>query len=192
MDNNLSQFALKTDDGWRDLICGLDVKQTGGNIPVLTSFRNGLFLYAFADGFVTEAFATAHLQHDYKLGTMIYPHFHWSTNSGALGTVRWGFEYTWARRADSTGQLAFPATTTIYVEQAADGTPYKHYVAESPDGAGIPADTIQPDTVILFRVFRDGAHVNDTFNDIAFGFTFDLHYQADRYATPSRFPPFYA
>jgi hypothetical protein len=32
--------------------------------------------------------------------------------------------------------------------------------------------------------------VNDTFPDVAFGFTFDIHYQADKHTTPNKVAPF--
>lgn len=190
VDGNFTQINTKIADGWKDLVCGLDVR-SGASSPVLTNFRDGIYLWEFSSSVLMEFFANAHIGHDYKVGTMLYPHIHWTVNTASVGTVRWGYEYTWARRHDSTGQVHFPATQTIYVEQATDGDVYGHYVAETAEGFGVPADTIEVDTLILFRVFRDAAHPNDTFPDPVFGFTFDLHYECDRDATPLRAPPFY-
>ena len=190
LDANFSQLDLKTEDGWRDLVCGLDTRQ-GPTSPTLSQFREGIYLYAFDPGNMNEAFATAHIGHDFKRGTMLYPHMHWTVNTASTGVVRWGYEYTYARRGDSTGNVAFPATQTLYVDQVADGTNYKHYVAESAEDQGIPHDSIEPDVVVMVRIFRDASHVNDTFPDPVFGFTFDLHYECDRFSTINRTPPFY-
>ena len=190
VDGNFTQINTKIADGWKDLVCGMDTR-SGSTAPTLTLFRDGIYLWGFDPGNMNEAFANAHIGHDYKVGTMLYPHIHWTTNTTNTGTVRWGYEYTWARRHDSTGQTHFPASTTIYVEQPLDGDAYGHYVAEMAEGTGIPAATIEVDTIILFRIFRDASHVNDTFPDDVFGFTFDLHYECDRESTPLRAPPFY-
>ena len=190
VDGNFADLDLRTKSGWRDLICGLDTR-SGPQSPVLTNYRNGIYLYGFSNTVNQEVFATAHIDHDYKLGTMLYPHMHWTADTIDTGVVRWGFEYTFARRSDSTPPTTFDPTTIIYVEQTATGVAYTHYVAEVAEGQGIPGTYIEPDTLILFRIFRDAEHVNDTYEHQVFGFTFDLHYEADRYATPSRSPNFY-
>lgn len=192
-DGNLSELDTRTlDGGWRDLIMGIDVKNTGGNIPTLQNFRDGIFLWGFDPDTNQEAYCQAHIDHDYKVGTAMYPHVHFSTNVTNTGTVRWGIEYTLAKRHDSTGQTHFPASTTVYVEQALDGDPYAHYVSEVSIGNAIPATHLEVDTVILFRVFRDASHVNDTFPGTAYLITTDIHYQVDRYATLNKAPNFYA
>lgn len=191
VDGNFSDLDVRTAAGWRDMVCGMETR-SGPSQPPLTNFRNGIYLFAFSPTDIMEGFATAHIDHDYKLGTMLYPHVHWSTTSTATGKVRWGFEYTFAQRHDDTGVKTFGPSQTVYVEQQADGEAYKHYVAESPEGQGIPGTGINVDTVILFRVFRDATHANDTFPDQAFAFTFDLHYECVRYATPHRSPNFFS
>lgn len=190
-DANTLQFDTKTKDGWKDLICGIETR-SGPQAPTLKSAIGGIYLFAFAPDAMNEVFATAHVGHDYKVDTMVYPHIHWTTNTTSTGTVRWGYEYTWARRHDSTGQTHFPTTDTLYVEQYVDGTPFGQYVAELGVGNAIPGTGIEPDVIVLLRVFRDATHVNDTFPDDAFGFTVDLHYQADRAATINKDPNFYA
>jgi hypothetical protein len=65
-----------------------------------------------------------------------------------------------------------------------------HYVAEVSDSDAIAGTNIDVDTVILFRIFRDGDNAADTFPDQVFGFTADLHYQCDKYATPNKAAPF--
>lgn len=187
-DANMTQFDDRTKQGWRDNIVQLDVQVGNVDAPVLNIFRDGIHAYAFFAGELSEAFANFHIDHDYALGTALYPHIHWAVNTTATGTVRWGIEYTVAK---GHGQGAFGPTTTVYVEQSSDGTQYKHYVAEVSDGNAIPGTGIEPDTLILCRFFRDGAHANDTLDADVFVFCVDLHYQADKATTPNKAPDFF-
>lgn len=189
LDGNFSDLDTRTGSGWRDLIVPLQVQVGNPNAPTLNVFRNNIQGYSFTDGDNTEATAVFHIDHDYKLGTALYPHIHWSISGTETGTVRWGFEYTFAKGHQ---QAAFGASTTVYVEQAADGTAYKHYVAEVSDGNAIPGTNIEPDTLVICRIFRDGAHINDTLAADVFVFCVDMHYQADRFSTPNKAPNFYS
>ncbi len=188
VDGNFAGLDAKTKDGWRDNIVELTPQIGHPNAPSLNVFRGGISAYNFPDGQMTEAMASFHIDHDYKVGTALYPHVHWSCTSTEVGVVRWGIEYTFAK---GHGQQAFPATTTVYVEQAADGTAYKHYVAEVSDANAVSGAGIETDGILLVRVFRDGEHVNDTLADDVFVFCLDLHYQCSQYATPNKAPSFF-
>lgn len=188
-DANMTQFDERTALGWRDNIVELRVDSSSPNAPTLEAFRGNILCWKFPPGEMTEAHSAWHIDHDYALGTKLYLHVHWSPATSTMGTVRWGFEYTVAKGHQ---QQAFPATQTVYVEQASVGTPYMHYVGEvsevnAIDGAALG---IEPDTVILVRLFRDGAHANDTFGSNVFVSFIDLHYQANRATTPNKAPPF--
>jgi hypothetical protein len=188
-DGNVSDLDTRTKLGWRDNIVEIKVDSSSPNAPTLGAIRGGILAWQFFANELTEAHSGWHIDHDYALGTKLYLHVHWVCPTANIGTVRWGFEYTVAKGHQ---QQAFPATTTVYVEQATNGTPYMHYVGEvseanAVDGAALG---IEPDTVILVRLFRDGAHVNDTLDDTVFGIFLDLHYQADRATTPNKSPSF--
>lgn len=187
-DGNVEDLDTRTKLGWRDNIVQLDVQPGNPDAPALNVFRDGIHAFNFFAGEMSEAFASFHIDHDYALGTALYPHIHWAVNTTETGTIRWGIEYTLAK---GHGQMAFGPTTTVYVEQSSDGTQYKHYIAEVSDANAIPGTNIEPDTLILCRFFRDGAHPNDTLAADAFVFCVDLHYQADRAATPNKVPNFY-
>lgn len=191
MDANLDQFNLKTKDGWFDIVSEFYTRG-GPAAPGVSQFIGGIYLLEFSDTDTLEAFANFHIPHAYKPGTMIYPHVHFSVQSNDAGTVRWGFEYTFARSAASTGQTAFPATTTIYIDfPVPANSAYKHFIAEAAQGTGIPGTHIEVDGMILARVFREPAHVNDTFVGSVWAITSDLHTEVDRHATPNRAPDFY-
>jgi hypothetical protein len=187
-DDNVSTLDDRTKLGWRDNIVQLTSQADNPDAATLNIFRDGIHAYTFFAGQVSEACAVFHVDHDYAMGTALYPHIHWAINTTATGTIRWGVEYTLAK---GHGQMAFGPTTTVYVEQAADGTAYKHFIAEVSDANAIPGTGIEPDTLILCRFFRDGANVNDTLAADAFVFCVDLHYQADKATTPNKAPNFF-
>lgn len=192
MDANITQFDTKTKDGWADIVSELYNRGVASS-PNIANFRDGLWLYEFEGSTLMEAFASFHIPHSYKQNTMLYPHMHFSVNTNSSGVVRWGFEYSFARRHDSTGTIAYPTTTTLYKEFTIPAnSAYTHFVAEVDEGNGIPGTDMEVDGMILMRVFRDAAHPNDTFPDSAFGITADVHHQVDRQATPNRAPNFYA
>ena len=67
-----------------------------------------------------------------------------------------------------------------------------HYVGEVSETDAVDGATlgIEPDTVVLVRLFRDGGNANDTFPDEVFVSFIDMHYLADRATTPNKSPPF--
>jgi len=190
LDGNFTDLVGRV-EGWNDLVQDVVVRAGTANAPAVNPYRDGLYAYAFDPDSVNECFTNFHFGHDYIPGSMVYPHVHWSPNTTSTGVVRWGVEYTWARRHDSTGQTAFPASQTLYIETSIDNNhQYQHMVNESADGLGIPGSTMEVDSIIMCRFFRDGSHVNDTFPDPVFLLSVDIHYQSLVKTTPSRFPPF--
>lgn len=189
-DANLTQFDERTRLGWRDNIVEIKVDSSSPNAPTLGAVRGNILAWQFFANELTEAHSAWHIDHDYATGTKLYLHIHWVCPTTNVGTVRWGFEYSVAKGHQ---QQAFPTTTTVYVEQSTNGTAYMHYVGEVSESNAIDGAAlgIEPDTVILVRVFRDGAHANDTLNDTVFGIFLDLHYQADKATTPNKAPNFF-
>ena len=192
MDSNLSHFDERTKDGWADIVAELYTRG-GPSSPVPTVFRNGIYLYEFMPTDTLEVFSNFHIPHTYKPNTMLYPHVHFSVTSNEAGVVRWAFEWTFARRHDSTGLRTFGNTQTLYKDFTIPAnSAYTHFVAEVDDLAGIPGTDIEVDGMILMRIYREGAHVNDTFPDSVWGITADVHHEVDRFATINRAPDFYS
>lgn len=186
-DANLTLLQTRTGDGWRDNISSIDTRG-GGTAPQINLYRDGIYLYEFSADSMNEVFSNFHIDHDYKLGTMLYPHLHFVTTSNAAGVVRLGFEYTFAQ---GHGLGSFPASTTLMLDFTVPAnSAHVHFVAEMPEGQGIPGTGVDTDGVVLMRIFRDAAHSNDTFTGTIFGIIVDLHYQVDRYATKNRAPNF--
>ena len=187
LDGNFSDLDTRTSFGWRDNVIQL-IGRGGATEPPMQLFKDNIYMAAFSQNDMQEGFASFHIDHDYAMGTNMYPHIHWSCNTTSTGTVRWGFEYTLAKGHQ---QMVFTPAVTVYKEQYCDGTQYKHYVAEVSDADVIPFTYLEPDTIILMRVFRDATHPNDTLDAQAFGVCVDLHYQVDRATTKNKAPNFY-
>lgn len=192
-DGNILLLETRTGDGWFDNESKLYLRD-GPSSADFQPFIGGIVAMRFISGEAREGFVDYHVKHEWKPGSMMYPHIHFGVQAQAAGTVRWGFEYTWANRKGSVkGHTKFHAEQTIYLEYAL--TPdddIEHIVVEAPEGQGIPGDDMEVDAMILCRIFRDAAHVNDTFAHDVFAMNVDLHTETDRRSTPLRATPFYA
>lgn len=171
--------------GWADITAEITERGTGANNPPFSTFRGGINCFTFSATAMMECFASFHIPHTYKAGTPVYFHTHWAQSTANTGTVRWGFEYTFAR---GYAQEAFPATQTVYVEQAGSSTQYMHMIAET---TAITIPNLEVDGILLVRIFRDAAHGNDTNTQTAALITADIHIEVDRVATKNRNFPFY-
>ena len=157
----------------------------GANDPDWSIFRDGIRAYEFSATIMKELWFAYHVDHDFALDTDIYFHAHWAVTGTNAGAVRWGFEYTTCK---GHGQQAFPATQTVYVAQAANGTAYQHMIAET---SAVTLAGLEPDSLILCRVFRDAADGADTQTGKSFLLVADVHYQVERFASKNRTPDFY-
>lgn len=174
--------------GWKDITSWIHTNAAGAGDPSWTTYRDGIHGYSFSATVLQEVETVFHLPHDYAPGTSIYFHTHWTTNSATVGNdVRWGFEYTIAKGHNQASNGDFAATSTVYVAQSVTAQ-YRHMVAET---TAISSAALEPDALILMRVFRDAANGADTYTQPAFLLAVDIHYQADRYSTPNKVPNFY-
>lgn len=187
-----SGTGIKVDEenptwGWRDMVGQVFIKATGVNDPVFSVFSGNLRAFEFSAAAMKEVYVNYHIPHDYVPGTDLYFHTHWA-NAAAIpntGNVIWGFEYSYARGHQ---QQAFAAPTTVTVTQACDATRYWHHIAET---TIVTIPNIEPDGLIMMRVYRDAAAVGDTLTDTAFLLMTDVHYQSTNIATKQKSPNFY-
>ena len=174
--------------GWNDyLFPGLTLPRTAANAPTVKTYRGNINALAFAGtGALEETWAVVHILHDYDFGTKLFPHIHWSHIIGApSGSIVWQIEYSVAK----SGGGIFPAATTeeLIVTPA---TQYEHQVIETSDANAIPITNLEPDSVIMFRIFRDPAHGSDNFENDAFLLYFDMHFKSDETLTSEKVTPF--
>jgi hypothetical protein len=141
-----------------------------------------------------EVYLVYHIDHDYKPGSDMHIHAHWSCATGATGDVKWYFDVSYAK---GHNQAPFPAAVTCSVVQTASATAYQHMVAEvqmsaaSPSASQIDSDLLEVDGIIMVRAYRDRGDAADTCNQTVFLHTVDIHYQTDRTATINKAPNFY-
>lgn len=193
LDGNWSELNTRTLEGWDDLVAPMDIQTGAPDAPVLTEWMDGMFLPEFSHTGDLAVLGKFHVNHRYKLGTMLYPHLHFSVNDDAAsGVIVLGFRYKYARRADSTGQITFTTAVELrHEETIALNSSGKHFVAEMAEGFGIPSTDLEPDVMILMETFRRGTDPSDTFTGSIWGITHDLHFETDHDSTPLRVPPFY-
>ena len=176
--------------GWNDfLMPGLTLPRTAANAPAITVFQGNIDALAFQNGGAQprETWSTIHILHDYRAGTKIFPHIHWAHNNATpSGDVKWQIEYS-ISKGHSGG--VFPAATTVSLIQTA-GAQYTHHLIETSTADAIPATEVEPDSVIMFRIFRDSGDGEDTFADDAFLLYFDIHFQSNLTLTNEKVRPF--
>lgn len=156
------------------------------NIPGPVLFRRnaaGTSIGTYALGFdktVNEQiFFSAQLPHQYKPGSTIKVHVHWSTgNSTKTGNVDWRLEYTWANYGE-----VFPDTSDVLMRQAGTGVAYSHLITTSVDIVGTGK---KESSMMKCRLYRDA--VTDTFDDDALLLEVDFHYEVEKLGTPNELP----
>jgi hypothetical protein len=189
-DANLSQIDWRTGEGWEDLTSELFSRDAPDSAE--GDEYDGVGVWRYDPGVRRRMFANYHIPHKWKPGTMFYPHLHFTVTSNDGGVVRLEFRYKWARRHDSTGQLTFTAAQTLYLDfTVPPNSADTHFVAEVPEGQGIPGTDMEVDVLMMTTIFRAGEHANDTFSGAIYALYADMHFEVDRHSTPKRAPDFY-
>lgn len=181
--------------GWRDLRAEIRTRGVGGTDPNDGIYIGNIRAYNFSVN--DEAWIEFHVPHDYVAGTDIHLHFHWSHNSAIVtgGSITLEANVTYAKGHD---QAAFLAEITTTLSPNASTTQYQHMVSEvqlsasSPSASQIDTDDLEPDGLILARVYlsanniTSGGAVPDPFIHEV-----DVHYQSTNIATKDKEPDFY-
>ena len=180
-DGSLSYQGTAT--RWDDIkIPVTSTKKEGTKPPSYDIFKDngsgsqGVISYKFDPDSEEELYFTVQLPHAWKEGSSIEPHVHWSAKIDVgSSSVVWGLEYTWINIGD-----VFNNTTIL-----TGGTPhssvgtvsaYEHAVTE----IGIINGTGKLlSSMLLCRIYRDATNPSDNFNDDAYLFEIDFHYEID-------------
>jgi len=188
IDGQNSSLQSNSDYVWRDLKAEFVVKNTsGGNNPTFGEWRPGMEGLLFSGSNMNQVWVDFHIDHDYAVGTRLYPHVHWLPLTNVAGVVRWGIQYSIAK---GHGQGLFDTITTVYMNhEIGINNQYRHYVTETTDQFSILSDKVEPDSVIKMRVFREGAI--DSHNGVIHAWQADLHYQVARIETVNKAPNFF-
>lgn len=214
--NKASGNGIKVDTasptwGWRDKEGSITVKGTGTNNPAWAAYRTSgsasISAFLFANGASEkEAWIEFHMPHDWVPGTDLYIHAHWSQivvdtggAAGVPGVCEWVFDISYADGHGTAGGAADPfiAPITRTITQQASTTQYGHMIAEvqvsnnGGTGGMLDSATLQVDGLLLVRIHRDSAHVNDTLNQDVYLHFVDIHYQSTNVGTKQKAPNFY-
>jgi len=162
---------------------------SGNSAPTVELFRDGIYLHEFPNApQVTEGYFMIHLMHDMKPNSDMYFHLHWSHNHVApTGNLKWNIDFTYAKGYEQEGFGAPVTLSTIHAVNAQ----YSHHITDDDDMI-VSASTynLEPDGILLGRVWRDSTDAEDTTNVDAFLMQVDLHYVKSRTGTTERNPPF--
>jgi hypothetical protein len=176
---------------WNDLMVYPDATTKGGSNPPSwgVAFKKnsagtsqGVYLWMFASNAEEELYFAVQIPHDYKIGSDIFPHVHWTTVSGtpSEANVVWGLEYTIVAMGGS-----FPTTQTLKSGSviASIGTPSgtgQHLINDfnAIDGTGLGIST-----VMVCRLYRAVTDPGDTFSNAVGFLGFDIHYEQDTHGS---------
>lgn len=166
-------------DRWDDLRVTLD---KGSNAATLDYFSgsSGPQIWYFRNNEGVESMSfTVQLPHNWKEGTTIYPHIHWTPKNSGSGNVQWNLEYSWANY-DSVSPEVFPAITTSTVVANGPFTANTHLITPLTTGnTGLDATGKKISSILICRIWRNSSSAADTYNANAGLLFLDFHYQID-------------
>ena len=167
------------------IISGLGVRLRGTADPTLAEFRGGLYLYQFSGtaSQVNEAYFTIHILHGIRPNSTPTFHVHWSQNvASPSGNVKWQIDYSIAR---GYGLSTYAAPTSLSTISTC-ATQYQHIITDDDDMPLASNTELEPDAVVIGRVYRDAGDAADTSTDPAFLINVDMHYEKDRRGSVER------
>lgn len=181
--------------GWRDIV-GILKTRAGATNPTDAVYVGGLRQLQCAVN--DELTINYHIPHDYKAGTDIFIHPHWSHNATTVtgGSVTWGLEFTYSK---GHNQAAFSAPVSSSLVSNASTTQYQHILtdlqisAASPNANQIDTDLLEPDGILLVRFYLSANNITVSGGGVPAPFIHcvDVHYQSTSVATKQRAPDFY-
>lgn len=181
---------------WNDLVVNpATARNSGGMVPNWTVFvAPNVYTWFFADGSNNEVDFSVQMPHDYKEGSTIYPHIHWSSTS-APGTnrVKWVMDYQWVNFGDN---YAATGTTSVYGTKLAENdavslTAFQHTITPMNTGGvdrtGISGTGKKVSSILLCHFYRQGGDATDTFSGSAALLSVDFHYEIDSFGSDNQY-----
>lgn len=184
------------DFGWHDLHGMIHIPEGEPNIPNHVVYIGNIQEYQFDES--DMMMVRFHLPHDYVIGSNLYIHVHWSTNSTVVtgGSCTWAFETT---ESKGHNQGAFAPSKTVSIVAPASTIQYRHLISETtlsvPSGSSTQLDTdnMEPDTLIVCRFYLDSNDITTSNASTVKPFIhmIDLHYQSNGLPTKNKEPNFW-
>ena len=183
MDGNFADLAGRTDQSWAVISVTPSVQYGVPSTPELEAWNGGLQAWAYYPDQLMEAYANFSMPYDWATGTGVRFGINWAVgNTTATGNVRFSREFS----VGNPGGTFTAATVGGGQSMAVDGTPYKSYQLFSP--SEYPGTSLQPNTTIVNRFFRDGTNVLDTFEEKIYILQFMFFYQRNKFGLPNYTP----
>ena len=161
---------------WRDqIIPGTGMRAGTANAPDLVNFVDANIMQLGFDGTggADRVYGAFELQHDYKPGTTLEVHVHWSNPTASTLAVVWQMYYSIQGQSLGVYSAGITLSTSAF---SAGTTAWQHnysslgYIA----GASIGIGTIMP-----FTLMRDSTSALDTYNNDAVLLSVGMHYECD-------------
>ena len=171
------------------------VKNNEGSAPTWTKFVDpNMYALMFANGVSNEVDFCVQMPHNYKEGSRIYPHVHWSSTS-APGTqrVKWVMDYQWVNLGDN---FVSSSSTSIYGTKIVPDNTTSLVAFQSTitalntggvDNAGIDGTGKKISSLLMCHFYRLGTDVTDTFSGTAAVLSIDFHYEIDSFGSHTEF-----
>lgn len=169
---------------WDDLrITPGSFDRPGSSDPVYVAYApNGGVISTYLTEWAKNNLAsfTIQLPHDYKQGSDIYVHIHWTPGSRGNEEngkfVGWKLDYSWANINGNFGNMA-----TVDLSDACDGTDHKHQM--TPDVA-ITGTSKNISSMLMCNIKRTDTGADDDWASSTSGqlpmlLELDFHYQKD-------------
>lgn len=161
----------------------------GSNPPLFVAMKNngsssvGVQTFTFQDqnsaSNEQQVFFSIQMPHNWKEGSTVYPHIHWSPQTSGTGNVVWGFEYSWVNY-DPTTPIVFPNTSTLTATTDAitSSSVDKHLITGF-SSITPNANQGKISSILMCRLYRNSSNAADTYTGNAALLSFDLHYEID-------------
>jgi hypothetical protein len=180
---------------WNDLVVNPAMAQNKtSSAPTWSAFVPNIYTWAFEDSKTEEVYFYVQLPHNYKEGSDIYPHVHWSgTTAPGTKRVKWGLDYQWVNLNDN---FSSSAGTTIYGSGVVTGdatttlTAYQHTITPilgSGVNGGIVGTGKKLSSMLLCHFYRLGSDAEDTYTGSAYLLSFDFHYEIDSFGSSQQY-----
>jgi hypothetical protein len=175
---------------FNDIVVNPYIAKIGNTSPLWAQFLNtNIYTWFFEDSKTQDLTFSIQLPHNYKEGTMLYPHVHWSSATAAgTSRVKWNMEYQWINHmgvfdpavgATITGSAVAPNSSTREL------LAYEHII--TPIGTGISGTSMQISSILMCRIYRDGNNAIDTFTGSAAILSIDFHYEIDAFGSNEQY-----
>lgn len=172
----LFQRTGKYDTVWNDIIINPSNLKGGASVPNFSVFIGVIYQLLFLNAQSDEVFGSFEIPHDYKEGTAIYPHIHWSPSNTNTGNCVWQFDYV---KENING--TFSSVTNLTITQAGSGTALGHQLAET--NIPIPGTGMKIGDIVIFRL---GRATGDAFTGDAFLHSVGVHYEIDKVGSDAK------